>query len=72
MAILAPALTPLARNVCGVADRPRDRTTILIGVLTIVAMAIVATIFLVISSPWNDPHPRFHPKPAHTHSARRG
>ncbi len=53
------------------ADRPRDRTTILIGVLTIVAMAIVATIFLLITSPWNDPHPRFH-KLEHTHSARHG
>jgi ABC-type proline/glycine betaine transport system permease subunit len=55
-----------------VAERPRDRTTILIGALTIVAMAIIATIFLIITSPWNDPHPRFHPKPAHTHAARRG
>jgi hypothetical protein len=53
-----------------VAERPRSRATIVVGCLTILAMLIIATIFLLITSPWNDPHPGFHKKRAHktTHS----
>jgi hypothetical protein len=49
-----------------VAERPRDRTTVLIGWLTVFVMVVIATIFLVTMSPWNDPHPRFHPKKVHS------
>ena len=49
-----------------VAERPRDRTTVLIGWLTVFVMAVIATIFLVTMSPWDDPHPRFHPKKVHS------
>jgi len=45
-----------------VQERPRSRATIIAGIITVVAMLIIAAIFLVISSPWNDPHPRFHKK----------
>jgi uncharacterized membrane protein len=49
------------------AERPRDRTTIIAGIITIAAMLLIAAIFLLISSPWNDPGPRPHkPKPVHT------
>jgi hypothetical protein len=46
--------------------------TIIAGIITVVAMLIIATIFLLISSPWNDPHPLFHKKRPHpaTHSRR--
>jgi hypothetical protein len=55
-----------------VAERPRSRATIIAGIITMVAMLIIATIFLLISSPWNDPHPLFHKKHPHpaTHSRR--
>ena len=53
-------------------ERPRSRATIIAGIATVVAMLIIAAIFLLISSPWNDPHPGFHKKkPAATHSHHR-
>lgn len=52
------------------AERPRDRTTVLVGWLTVFVMAAIATIFLVTMSPWDDPHPRFHPKQVHSTQRR--
>lgn len=52
------------------AERPRSRATIIAGCLTILAMLIIATIFLLITSPWNDRHPGFHKKRPHPISSR--
>ncbi len=43
-------------------ERPRSRLTIVVGALTIAVMVLIAALFLVKTSPWNDPHPRFHKK----------
>lgn len=51
-------------------ERPRSRATIIAGTITVAAMLIIAMIFLLISSPWNDPHPRFHKKPQHPAHSR--
>lgn len=32
------------------------------GALTVAVMVLIAAVFLLKSSPWNDPHPRFHKK----------
>jgi hypothetical protein len=38
-------------------DRPRSRTTMLVGWLTVAAMVVIAVVSLLISSPWNDKVP---------------
>ena len=43
-------------------ERPRSRRTIVVGALTVAAMVLIAALFLIKASPWNDPHPRFHKK----------
>jgi hypothetical protein len=45
-----------------VAERTRTRQTVVIGWLTVAVMVLIATIFLLIQSPWNDPGPHA-PKP---------
>ncbi len=48
------------------ADRPRSRTTVLVGWLTVAAMVLIAVISLLISSPWNDKLPgELHRHPDH-------
>jgi hypothetical protein len=47
-----------------VTERPRSRTTIIVGWVTAAVMVLIAAIFLLIASPWNDPHPgQHHHKP---------
>ncbi|MGH8862284.1 MAG: hypothetical protein ACRDVG_13830 [Jatrophihabitantaceae bacterium] len=43
-------------------ERPRDRTTVIVGVITVAVMAVIAAIFLLIASPWDDPHAGQHKK----------
>lgn len=52
------------------AERPHSRTTVLVGWLTVATMVVIATIFLLISSPWNDPHPHLHKKKDRTSTSR--
>lgn len=46
-------------------ERPRSRQTVLVGWLTVALIVLLATVILLIQSPWNDraPHPRPAPTP---------
>ncbi len=50
------------------AERPRSRQTVIVGWLTVAAIVLIAAIFLLIQSPWNDPGPRPLHSPSLTHS----
>jgi hypothetical protein len=47
-----------------VPERTRSKQTIIVGWLTVAAMLLIATVILLIQSPWNDPGPRVHKPPA--------
>jgi hypothetical protein len=45
-----------------VAERTRSKQTVVVGWLTVAVMVLIATIILLIQSPWDDPGPHV-PKP---------
>lgn len=49
-------------------ERPRSRSTLVAGALTVAVMVLIAAIFLIKMSPWNDRHPAYHNRTGHTHS----
>jgi hypothetical protein len=54
-----------------VSERPRSRRTLVAGAITVAVMLLIAAIFLIKMSPWNDPHPPFHKRVGHSHSKHR-
>lgn len=53
-------------------ERPRSRRTLVAGAITVAAMVLIAAIFLLKMTPWNDPHPNYHKKrTGHSHSVSR-
>jgi hypothetical protein len=47
-----------------VPERSRSRQTIIVGWLTVVVMVVIATVIVLIQSPWNDPGPRVPKAPS--------
>jgi hypothetical protein len=54
-----------------VTERPRSRQTLIAGALTVAVMVLIAAIFLIKMSPWNDRHPAYHKRVGNTHSSSR-